>query len=114
MDAGALRLEMAPGRAVESLMEDMGSPRRSWPTPWTLEHWRDGTYPQRDARRRLAELVGLDRHLLETLDAREAVRRWLSSPNRYLGVLRPAEAVRAGRVYRVEATLEAFDTGVFV
>src|ERR671910_217081 len=61
-------------------------------TPRTLEGWRaGGTYPQRDTRRRLAELVELDRHLRETFDDREAIGRWLSTPNRYLGGLRPVE-----------------------
>ena len=34
--------------------------------------------------------------------------------NRYLGGMTPADAVRAGRIDRVEAALEAFDSGVFL
>jgi transcriptional regulator with XRE-family HTH domain len=120
VDAAEQRVEVAPGRAVEQLMGDLGLSKKELAdaldaTPRTLERWRaGGTYPQRDTRRRLAELVELDRHLQETFDDREAVRRWLSSPSRYLGGLRPVEAVRVGRVDRVEAALEALDSGVFV
>ncbi len=120
MDAAEQRLEVAPGQAVERLMGDLGLSKKELAdaldaTPRTLERWRTGgTYPQRDTRRRLAELVELDRHLRETFEDREAVRRWLSSPNRYLGGLTPVEAVRVGRVDRVEAALEALDSGVFV
>ncbi len=111
---------MAPGWAVECLMKDMGLSKKELAdaletTPRKLERWRSGeTYPRRDTRRRLAALVGLDRHLRETFHDREAVRRWLSAPNRYLGKLAPVEAVRVGRLDRVEAALEALDSGVFV
>lgn len=51
------------------------------------------THPQRTARERLAELL---------------------EPSRYLGGIRPAEAIRAGRADRVEAALDVLDSGVFV
>jgi transcriptional regulator with XRE-family HTH domain len=120
VDAAEQRLEVAPGQAVERLMGGLGLSKKELAdaldaTPRTLERWRTGgTYPQRDTRRRLAELVELDYHLRETFEDREAVQRWLSSPNRYLGGLTPVEAVRVGRVDRVEAALEALDSGVFV
>jgi len=91
---------MAPGRAVECLMEGMGLSKKELAdalgaTPRTLERWRSGdTYPQRDTRRHLAALVEFDRHLGETFADREVVR--------------------VGRVDRVEAALEALDSGVFV
>jgi hypothetical protein len=59
-------------------------------------------------------LLGLDARLRETFDSAEAIRGWLNAENRYLGGLTPAEAVRAGRVDRVEAALEALDSGVFI
>jgi transcriptional regulator with XRE-family HTH domain len=102
------------------LEEDMGLSKKALAdalgaTPRTLERWRSGeTYPQRDTRRRIAALVGSDRHLGETLEDREAVRRWLGTPNWYLGGLTPVEAVGIGRVDRGEAALEALDSGVFV
>jgi transcriptional regulator with XRE-family HTH domain len=100
VDAAEPRLEMAPGRAVECLVKAMGLCKKELAdtlgaTPRTLERWRSGeTYPQRDTRRRLAALVEFDRHLGETFEDREAVR--------------------VGRVERVEAALEALDSGVFV
>ena len=44
----------------------------------------------------------------------EAARAWLHGSSRYLGGLTPAEAIRVGRFDRVEAALEALDSGVFV
>jgi hypothetical protein len=62
----------------------------------------------------LAGLLALDVRLRETFDSAEESREWLNAENRYLGGLTPAEAVRAGRVDRVEAALEAIDSGIFV
>ena len=81
----------------------------------TVERWRTGqTYPQHEARERLAELVAVEVHLGETFDDREAQGAWLRLGNPYLGGLTPLEVVRAGRADRVEAALEALDSGVFV
>lgn len=120
MDAAELRLEMTPARAVERLKEGLGLSTNELAgaldaAPRTLERWRVGeTYPQRDARRRLAALVALDDHLRETFEDAEAGYAWMRAGNRYLGGLTPAEAVRVGRIDRVEAALEALDSGVFV
>jgi transcriptional regulator with XRE-family HTH domain len=101
-------------------MEDMGLSKKELAdalktTPRTVERWPSGgTYQQRDTRRRLAALVELDRHLRDTFEDRGATRGWLGTPNRYLRGLRPVEAVRFGRVDRVEAALEALDSGAFV
>jgi hypothetical protein len=40
--------------------------------------------------------------------------RWLRSESRYLGGQRPLDALLAGEFDRVEAALEALDSGVFV
>lgn len=120
MDAAEARLETTPARAVEQLLEDLGLSRREMAealdaTPRTLERWRSGgTYPQVETRRRLAALLALDDRLKDTFAEREAVRAWITTPSRYLGGLTPAEAVRVGRVDRVEAALEALDSGVFL
>lgn len=111
-------LEMTPGRAVERLEESLGLTRVELAaalgaSPRTLERWRSQeTHPQRGARRRLAELVGLEEHLSETFGG--SARIWLREPSPYLGGLAPADALRAGRADRVEAALEALDSGVFV
>jgi transcriptional regulator with XRE-family HTH domain len=76
VDAAEPRLGMAPGRAVECLMEDMGLSKKELAdeletTPRTLERWHSGeTYPQRDTRRRVAGLVELYRYLRDTFDDR--------------------------------------------
>jgi putative toxin-antitoxin system antitoxin component (TIGR02293 family) len=120
VEAAQLKLEMTPARAVERLEGDLGLTRGELAaaldaTPRTLERWRAGaTHPQRDARRRLAALLNLDEHLRDTFTDSEAAREWLRAPNPYLGGLTPADALRAGRADRVEAALEALDSGVFV
>lgn len=120
MEAAELRLDMAPGRAVERLEVDLGLSvgelsAALGTSARTIERWRAGeTHPQRDARVRLAALVALDGRLRETFDTPEAVRSWLRAASPYLGGLTPVEVLRAGRPDRVEAALEALDSGVFV
>ena len=72
------------------------------------------TYPQHEARERLAGLIALERHLGETFEDTEAAGSWLRTGSPYLGGLTPLEALRAGRPDRVRAALEALDSGVFV
>ena len=120
MDATKPRLGMPAAQAVESLMGDGGFSADELvaalgATPRTIKRWRnEGTYPQHETRMRLARLLDLDRHLRETFEEREAAREWLEAPSRYLGGLRPIEAVRVGRFDSVEAALEALDSGVFL
>ena len=120
MEAARSKLEMTPGRAVETVEGGLGLSRSELAgalgaSARTVERWRAGqTYPQHEARERLAELVGVEAHLVETFDDPESGRAWLRSANPYLGGLTPLEVVRAGRTDRVEAALEALDSGVFV
>src|SRR5688572_2600721 len=109
---------MAPGRAVECSMEDMGLSKKELAdaletTPRTLERWRSGEpYPRHPVAPCRA---GRTRPLSSGhVRGSGATRRWLGTPNRYLGGLTPVEAVRVGRVDRVEATVEALDSGVFI
>ena len=120
MNVSSALLEMTPRQALdvlqkgmglseEQLAEVLGASRR------TVQRWRAGTaYPQQLARQRLAELLRLQRRVRETFKGRDAVRRWFHSESRYLGGMTPAEAIRVGRLDRVEAALEALDSGVFV
>lgn len=58
-----------------------------------------------------AELAALHRHLSDVFDDQEAARIWMETPSRYLGGQTPADVVRNGRPDRVEAALEALDSG---
>lgn len=81
----------------------------------TLHRWRTNmAYPQHEARERLAMLVALCERLIETFTTADAIRLWLSTNNRYLGGFTPTDAIRAGRFDRIDATLEALDSGIFV
>jgi hypothetical protein len=83
-------------------------------TERTVARWSAGLHPQVETRGRLIDLLGLIRHLRDTFDDDPTCAAWMRAPNRYLGLLAPSDAVRAGRIDRVEAALEALDSGVFV
>jgi uncharacterized protein (DUF2384 family) len=113
-------LEALPDRIVDQASAELGLThdelaRALGVSTRTLERWRqDNRYPQRATRRRLRALLDLTRHLRATFDTPEATATWLHAPSRYLGGLTPADAIRVGRFDRVEAALEALDSGVFV
>jgi uncharacterized protein (DUF2384 family) len=112
-------LESAPYRIVDTVSVDLDVPitelaRALGADPRTVERWRSGTYPQRETRQRLADLQHLHVHLRDTFASAEALKEWVHGPNRYLGGLSPADAIRVGRFDRVEAALEALDSGVFI
>ncbi len=84
-------------------------------SPRTLDRWKANlTYPQHEARERLARLIVLGDRLKETFRTPEAIRLWLQTENRYLGGFTPADAIHLGRFDRVDAALEALDSGVFL
>jgi hypothetical protein len=56
--------------------------------------------------------VALAEHLEEIFG--ENASEWLEADTRYLGGMKPIEALRAGRMDRVEAALEALDSGFVV
>jgi transcriptional regulator with XRE-family HTH domain len=120
MEAERSRLETTPGRAVETLEGGLGLSRGELASALgasarTVERWRTGhTYPQHEARERLADLLALEDRLGETFVDPEAARGWLRSGSPYLGGLTPLEALLAGRADRAGAALEALDSGVFV
>jgi transcriptional regulator with XRE-family HTH domain len=120
MSASSTVLEVTPRQALDALQEAAGLADEELAgalgtSHRTLQRWRTGTaYPQQLARQRLAELLRLQQRVRETFEGRDAVRRWFHSQSRYLGGITPAEAVRVGRLDRVEAALEAADSGVFL
>ena len=113
-------LETSPRRIIEELEADFGFSAEMLAqtlgvSQRTLSRWRSGdAYPQHDARQKLTQLIALDQRLHENFDAADAVREWMHTPSRYLAGLTPAEAARAGRVDRVDAALDALESGFFV
>ena len=120
MNTSAAVLEITPRRALDTLEKSLGVSEDELAqalnsNPRTLQRWRAGTaHPQHLARQRLAELLRLQKRVRETFEGRDAARRWFHSTSRYLGGMTPAEAIRVGRLDRVEAALEALDSGVFL
>lgn len=113
-------LEVTPRHAIEQISQNLGLSLQEiagalTASPKTVQRWKAGeTYPQHEARERLALLLDLNHRLRETFDTPQAVQAWTHADNRYLGGLTPADAIRAGRVDRVEAALEALDSGIFL
>lgn len=100
------RLEVDLGLDAYALSQALHVDRR------TLQRWASGeTYPRQDGRDRLHALVTLHARLGETWKTAAAARRWLHHPSPYLGHAEPADMIRAGRFDRVEAALEAIDSG---
>src|SRR4051794_1604675 len=114
------QLEVTPRQAIAELEADLGLSAKDLTGALdidrkTLERWVKGeTYPQREARKRLIALLGLRDHLAESFTDLDGAREWLNAPARYLGGITPAEALRTGRMDRVEATLEVLESGIFV
>lgn len=116
-DPFSTALPVTPGEALDALEKSLGitedelaqalnSNRR------TLHRWRTGTaYPQRQARQRLAGLLALHDRVRGVFKGRAAVRKWFHGEYSYLGGITPAEAIRVGRLDRVEAALEALEPG---
>lgn len=103
------QLESGLGLSSDDLARALGINRR------TLDRWRSGeSYPQREARRRLAELSAYWERIRASFTSDGAARGWLHEPSRYLGGLTPADALRAGRLDRAEGAIEVIDSGIFL
>lgn len=84
-------------------------------TPRTVERWQeDQAIPQRATRKRIGQLLEIEQELNELFSDQKAIRTWLHADNRYLGGIKPVEALRVGRYDRVQAALEALGSGIFV
>ena len=107
--AATKRVETELGLSARDLASALDVDRR------TLERWiASDTYPRRETRRRVAILLRLLDRLGDTFTDSEMVREWLNGPSRYLGGMRPIDALRAGRIDRVDAALGALDAGIFL
>ena len=119
-DARRALLEAPPHRMVEHIEAELGLSRGDLADalgvdPRTLQRWYSGqSYPQREARHRLFELDHLRIRLRHTFTSSDAVHSWMRVPSAYLSQLTPLEVLRAGRPDRVEAALEALDSGIFI
>jgi putative toxin-antitoxin system antitoxin component (TIGR02293 family) len=110
-------IDVGLGAPLRQLQYDLGLDERGLAMALgvdkrTLSRWISGdNYPQRDARKRLQQLVELHYALLLMWSSMDAARTWLHRPSPYLGHTEPIELVRAGRYDRVEAALEAINSG---
>ena len=84
-------------------------------TQRTIDRWHgDQVMPQRATRERIRRLLEIELELQETFNDPAAIRSWLNSDNRYLGGIKPVEALRVGRYDTVQAALEALASGMFI
>ena len=108
-----------PVRIAEGLKGDLGLSDDELAaalgiSPVFLQRWRSGiASPGSIDLRRLEHLAAVSTHLHETFKS-PAGARWLRSESRYLGGQRPLDALLGGKFDRVEAALEALDSGIFV
>lgn len=80
--------------------------------PREVRRWYAGTtFPQGRSRTRLDALNTLAQRLHETFASDEAIQRWLRSDSRYLGCVKPLELLQVQRLDRINAALEAIDSG---
>jgi len=117
---------VAPGQVLSLLRDDLGIEDKDLRVIFdaeqrSIEKWISGeSIPQKETRRRLNDLAGLHEHLGQTFTSYEGARLWLRAPLRYLAGLTPLQVLRAGdtdevsSVERLEESLEAFDSGVFL
>lgn len=116
MDATEPRLNTTPERAIAELesrltMRESDIALALGISPRSLHRWSSGeSHPQRGSRKNLARLLALAERLEEAFG--ENADEWLGADSRYLGGLKPIEALRAGRMDRVEDALEALDSGI--
>jgi len=101
-------IERDLGFSVEELADAL-----SLPAVEVAQWLANDRLPGGDSGARLAEFAALYHHLRRTL-LPEAIPLWLRSPNRYLGGSEPLALLRRGDLERIEAALEAIDSGFFV
>src|SRR5436309_12379932 len=81
----------------------------------SIKRWRSGSHlPQGESRKRLDQLWDLKERLYNSFTTPAGVRTWLNARSRYLGDFTPRDALLLGYVDRVNAALEALDSGIFL
>jgi transcriptional regulator with XRE-family HTH domain len=117
LDGPVVPVDISLGSAIRRLEADLGLDDYALSQALrvdrrTLTRWVSGeTYPRQEGRDRLHALATLHARLGLTWKTAGAARRWLHRPSPYLGHAEPADMIRAGRFDRVEAALEAIDSG---
>jgi hypothetical protein len=117
VDGPVVPVDISLGSAIRQLETDLGLDEYGLAQALqvdrrTLTRWIKGeTYPRQDGRDRLHALATLHARLGLTWKTAGAPRRWLHRPSPYHGHTEPADMLRAGRFDRVEAALEAIDSG---
>ena len=102
-------LERDLGISTETIARALGVDRR------TVERWRaNQSVPQGKTRERLGELLGLRDRLLAMFQTPEAAQEWLRARSLYLGGFTPVEALKAGRLDRIQADLDGLASGVYL
>jgi uncharacterized protein (DUF2384 family) len=116
-DTHSNSIDVGLGGPLRQLQGDLGLDERGLALALgvdrrTLARWTSGdNYPQREARKRLQALVELHHALLLMWNHMDDARAWLHRPSPFLGQTEPIELIRAGRYDRVEAALEAINSG---
>ena len=111
------RIDVGLGGPLRQLQTDLGLDEHGLALALGVDdqavvRWSSGDdYPQTGARKRLQRLVELHYALSLMWSSMDAARTWLHRPSPYLGQTEPIELVRAGRFDRVEAALEAINSG---
>ncbi len=100
------RLQVDFGLDERGLASALGVDRRTLARGAAAE-----TYPQKEARARLQRIVALHTVLMMMWATPDAAQSWLHRPSAFLGHTEPIELVRPGRFDRVEAALEAINSG---
>ena len=81
----------------------------------SIKRWRTGSHlPQGESRKRLDALWDLKERLDNSFTTPAGARTWSNARSRYLGDFTPRDALLLGYVDRVNAALEALDSGVFL
>jgi len=117
MRSSGVPIDVGLGGPLRQLEADLGLDERGLAMALgvdkrTLTRWISGdNYPQTQARKRLQQLVELHHALSLMWSNMDAARTWLHRPSPFLGQTEPIELVRAGRFDRVEAALEAINSG---
>jgi len=111
LDCGPLieGLERDLGLSSETVGRALNVDRR------TVERWRaNQSVPQGKTRQRLRDLLTFRDRLIAMFGSDAGAREWLQDRSLYLGGFTRIEALKAGRLDRVQADLDGLAAGVYL